>query len=114
MAVSRRWLPIVALALSLTACGDGAGLPAEDEPQREFAARDYCDCMFLNCHDLYHEIWGGDEGNARAECLLEANATPHAVGPATHGDSIECRLFYCENEPSRDCTNAGVQTDVCQ
>ncbi len=115
MALSQRWLPraIALLVLSMAGCGDGDPL-VEEEPVRELAAMDYCDCMFLQCHDLYHDVWGSDEGTSRQECLREAEATPHATGAAVSGDSIECRLHYCENEPTRNCAHAAVQTDICR
>ena len=112
MALPLRRLSLILVALALS-CGD-ANPPVEEQPAREFPARDYCDCMFLNCHDLYHDIWGEEELGAREECLREAEATPLEGVPAVSGDSIECRLHYCEEEPMRSCRTAAVQDAVCR
>lgn len=116
MALPLRRLSLIGLALAAISCGDGGDAPApEPEPDvREFAARDYCDCMFLKCHDLYHELWEEDEVVARQACLHEAEATPVNGGETQSGDFIECRLHFCEDELVRDCATAGARNDVCR
>ena len=54
----------------------------------------YCDCMLLSCHDLYHLLWGEDEGVARSRCFGVAGALERAA-EATEGDSLDCRLHWC-------------------
>jgi len=56
----------------------------------------YCACMLENCHDLYHATWGEDHEASEAMCLAAAEALPSVGVPATRGNSIECRLHYCE------------------
>lgn len=57
---------------------------------------EYCDCIFLWCHDLYHEVWGEDEGIARARCFQVAASLPRAGEPVEEGNSIECRIHWCD------------------
>ena len=113
MALPLRRLSLTLALTALIGCGDSHP-PEEEYPAREFPAQDYCDCMFLSCHDIYHDTWGHDEIGARAECVREAEAVPVVGEPVTAGDAIECRLFYCENEPLRDCSSAGVANNVCR
>ena len=56
----------------------------------------YCECMVVNCHDDYHGTWGEDHEMSEAMCEAEAAALPSVGMPATQGESIECRTYYCE------------------
>lgn len=63
----------------------GGGSPADE----------YCECMLVNCHDLYHATWGEDHRASEAMCAAYAASVPSVGVPATSGDSIECRLHFC-------------------
>ena len=56
----------------------------------------YCACMLENCHDEYHATWGEDHEASEAMCAAAAAAAPSVGVPATTGNSLECRLHYCE------------------
>lgn len=56
----------------------------------------YCACMLENCHDEYHATWGEDHEASEAMCAAAAAAVPSVGVPATTGNSLECRLHYCE------------------
>ena len=56
----------------------------------------YCACMLENCHDQYHGTWGEDHRAAEAMCAAAAAALPSVGMPATRGNSLECRYYYCE------------------
>lgn len=70
----------------------------------------YCDCMLLTCHDLYHLLWGEDEGVARRRCFEVAAALPRAPA-ATEGPNLHCRLHWCDEAFELDdlalCDRAG-------
>lgn len=57
---------------------------------------DYCACMLINCHDQYHGTWGEDHEMSEQGCLAAAGALPTVGMPATSGNSLECRVYYCE------------------
>jgi hypothetical protein len=57
---------------------------------------DYCACMLVNCHDQYHGTWGEDHTESELMCLAAADAVPSVGAPAMSGDSIECRIHFCE------------------
>ena len=78
--------------------------PAPDVPELAPEVLSYCDCMFISCHDLYHEIWGEDELEARQGCIDEATALPLTGEPAEVGDSLDCRLLHCQ---LMECTSGG-------
>ena len=59
-------------------------------------AQAYCQCMVLDCHDEYHGTWGEDHDMSEAMCEAAAAALPSVGMPATQGDSVECRIHYCE------------------
>ncbi len=59
-------------------------------------AQAYCQCMVVDCHDEYHGTWGEDHDMSEAMCEAAAAAVPSVGMPATQGDSIECRTYYCE------------------
>lgn len=56
---------------------------------------DYCNCMLVNCHDQYHELWGEQHQASEAMCQAAAEAVPSVGVPAMSGDSLECRLHFC-------------------
>ncbi len=56
----------------------------------------YCDCMVVNCHDEYHGTWGEEHPQSEVNCQAAAAMVPSVGAPATMGDSIECRIHYCE------------------
>lgn len=64
----------------------GGGTPAEA----------YCACMLEHCHDQYHAKWGEDHHASEEMCAAEAGALPSVGMPATSGNSLECRMHYCE------------------
>jgi hypothetical protein len=57
---------------------------------------DYCACMLENCHDQYHATWGEDHVAAEAMCTAAAESLPSVGMPATDGNSLECRYYYCQ------------------
>jgi len=63
---------------------------------------DYCTCMLFQCHLHYHDVWGSDEVAARLACLDEASGVPEAGAPQDAGNSLECRLHFCEMSTSED------------
>jgi hypothetical protein len=97
---------LVALVCMLAGCEEachGEECHTEDaSTARDAAALSpaevYCNCMLTSCHDQYHSHFGPDtdEPAARAACLAEAAALPSAGMPATSGNSIECRMYFCE------------------
>ncbi|MFN3197256.1 MAG: hypothetical protein ACE366_02390 [Bradymonadia bacterium] len=87
---------------------DAEPVDAAPRPDEALVTR-YCNCVFLNCHDLYHEVWGEDEVTARLTCLEVGAELPLAEMPVEQGDAIECRLHHCAlavNEPERACPAA--------
>lgn len=61
------------------------------------AARTYCECVFVACHDPFHEKFGADDVASIAACEAEASALPVAGSEQMSGNSIECRQYQCEN-----------------
>ncbi len=59
-------------------------------------AAQYCACMLENCHDQYHATWGEEHPDSETMCLAAAEAVPSVGMPAMSGNSIECRLHFCE------------------
>ncbi len=59
-------------------------------------AEAYCACMLEHCHDQYHGTWGEDHVASEAMCEAAAEALPSVGMPATSGNSLECRMHYCE------------------
>lgn len=92
---------------------DAAAPPDGSAPDP--AVVEYCNCMLVTCHDLYHEIWGADEAEARAACLHAGAELPRAGEPVTQGDFLECRLHFCEaaGEAPEACDEAGGR-EVCR
>ena len=56
----------------------------------------YCACMLEQCHDQYHGTWGEEHESSEAMCVAAAEALPSVGMPATMGNSLECRQYYCE------------------
>lgn len=71
---------------SSSTTGGGAPAPIDE----------YCACMLENCHDQYHGTWGEDHRAAEAMCAAYAESVPSVGMPAMSGDSLECRLHFCE------------------
>ncbi|PCC71270.1 hypothetical protein SAMN02745121_04768 [Nannocystis exedens] len=59
-------------------------------------AADYCECMLVNCHDQYHGTWGEAHPQSEINCNADAAMFPTVGTPAMSGDSLECRLYHCE------------------
>ncbi|MDC0718365.1 hypothetical protein [Nannocystis bainbridge] len=57
---------------------------------------DYCECMLVNCHDQYHGTWGEEHPQSEENCSAAAAMWPTVGMPAISGDSLECRLYHCE------------------
>ncbi len=57
---------------------------------------EHCECLLINCHDPFHELYGVDDAEAIAACLVATNPLPRAGAPAETGDSVECRQHHCE------------------
>lgn len=76
----------------------------------------YCDCMLLTCHDLYHLLWGEDEGVARRRCFEIAGGLARSPG-ATEGANLHCRRHWCDAAFDLDdlelCDRAGG-LEVCR
>lgn len=68
------------------------GDPTHGDP----TAAQYCACMLENCHDQYHATWGEEHPDSETMCMAAAEAVPSVGVPAMSGDSIECRLHFCE------------------
>jgi len=60
------------------------------------SAEQYCFCMLENCHDQYHATWGEEHPQSEEMCLTAAEAVPSVGMPAMSGNSLECRLHFCE------------------
>ena len=56
----------------------------------------YCACMLVQCHEQYHGTWGEEHESSQAMCVAAAEALPTVGMPATMGNSLECRHYYCE------------------
>lgn len=56
----------------------------------------YCECMLESCHDLYHSTWGEDHEQSVEMCKASLDGVPSVGAPAMSGDSIECRIHFCE------------------
>ena len=52
--------------------------------------------MLEYCHDAYHGTWGEDHIESEEMCIASAEAAPVAGEPAMSGDSIECRMHFCQ------------------
>lgn len=109
-------------ALALAACGDESLDGDEDTvPQAidgdiDEVVKGYCDCMFLRCHDFYHEKWGEDELKAREGCLEEGRMVPRSGDLSSErGHNLECRLNQCRvvEKDSPECERA-ASTLVCR
>lgn len=80
------------------------GSDATGDPHGETAATTgelspidaYCACMLEQCHDQYHGTWGEEHESSEAMCVAAAEALPSVGMPATMGNSLECRQYYCE------------------
>lgn len=59
-------------------------------------ASDYCECMLVHCHDQYHGTWGEEHPQSENNCNADAAMLPTVGVPAMSGDSLECRLYHCE------------------
>ncbi|WAS94244.1 hypothetical protein [Nannocystis punicea] len=59
-------------------------------------AADYCECMLVNCHDQYHGTWGEEHPMSEINCKAAADMLPTVGMPAMSGNSLECRLYHCE------------------
>ena len=81
------------------------------------SAAEYCECMLEHCHDLYHATWGEDHIESEAMCTASAESAPVAGEPAMSGDSIECRMHFCQfaadHADESACDNA-LGGGVCQ
>jgi hypothetical protein len=73
---------------------DLAGVDLGDTGARD-DTKAHCACLLEHCHDLFHEIWGVDDGEAFAACNAETGALPVLGEAAESGDSFECRQGYC-------------------
>lgn len=85
-----------------------------DENADDFSAleRSYCDCMLLNCHDEFHQVWGVDDVEARDNCRAEISQVPSVGSDTTTGNSQECRVHFCEVAAERNC-DAAMGLNTC-
>ncbi len=97
-------------------CPEPEGEPHDNlpDPEGEFSQQelDFCTCMLRSCHDPFHDEYGGDDIEARDNCLLEISAVPSTGTPATSGNSQECRAHFCASDPDRDC-DAALGKSIC-
>ena len=78
------------------------------------AATSYCACMLVNCHDPFHAKYGEGDDVATPACMADAATFPSVGMDAMSGDSIECRMHFCE-EAAMDETAcaAALGDEVC-
>ncbi len=87
------------------AVGDADAPDAATPDAGDRLSTDYCACMLVECHTVFHETWGPTDMGALTACAAEAATLPRAGMPASSGNSIECRLARCDG--------AGKDPDVC-
>lgn len=56
----------------------------------------YCDCLLVNCHEPYHDMWGESDVDAAMNCREAAAEVPQNGAPTMEGDFLECRIAHCE------------------
>jgi len=78
------------------------------------AAQEYCNCLLVNCHDDFHERYGEGDVVALPACYEAAAAIPMVGMEAMSGDSLECRMHFC-NEAAGDASAcaAALGDEVC-
>lgn len=59
------------------------------------AARDYCECMLVNCHEPFHDRWGEADPVAIANCEVEASQLPATGAEEMSGNHLQCRQYHC-------------------
>ena len=93
--------------------GDDAS-GAEDSSGGDAAAETYCNCMLVNCHDDFHERYGEGDVVALPACYEAAAAFPTVGMDAMSGDSLECRMHFC-NEAAADgsACAAALGDEIC-
>lgn len=103
-------------AMPADAAPDAAPDATPDAAPLDPVSLAYCDCMLLTCHDLYHLLWGEDEGVARRRCFEIADGLPRMPG-ATEGPNVHCRRHWCAAAFDEDdlelCDRAGG-LEVCR
>jgi hypothetical protein len=65
----------------------------------------YCECVFVACHDDFHETFGIDDLESIAACQTFASALPTVGMVVLTGNNLECRQHWCDAVPT-DCPSA--------
>lgn len=65
----------------------------------------YCECVFVACHDDFHETFGVDDLASIEACNVFASGLPTVGMDVVSGDSLECRQHWCDAQPA-DCPSA--------
>ncbi len=78
------------------------------------AATAYCACMLVNCHDGFHAKYGDGDDVATPACQADAATLPSVGMDAMSGDSIECRMHFCDEAAMDEAACAAALGDeVC-
>jgi hypothetical protein len=73
-----------------------AGADAGSDAGTSASSLRYCNCLLIECHDVFHDTFGETDEEALAACELAADALPRAGMPVDEGNTIECRRSHCE------------------
>lgn len=73
------------------------------------AARAYCNCMLVECHDAFHEEFGVSDVEALENCQAAGEALPMTgMAGTTSGNSLECRQSFCDGAGSDEAACASA------
>lgn len=75
---------------------------------------DYCFCLLVRCHDVFHDRFGDPDKVALAACGEEASALAPGSPDDMTGDSLACRRFHCaaaEADPMA--CSAALGDEIC-
>lgn len=80
-----------------TGSGSGSeeGSGSTGAPFDEALVLGYCECMIVNCHDPFHDLYGEDDLTATMACREDAATWPQYGESIDEGDFIECRIEAC-------------------
>lgn len=77
---------IITLALGLAACNDAGA--QDDAGVAPPTSTDYCNCLLVECHEPFHEMFGVSDADALRNCAVAAE-------DAMTAGTFECRVNTC-------------------
>ena len=80
---------------STSTSGAGQSSGSTGAPFDEALVLGYCECMIVNCHDPFHDVYGEDDLTATMACREDAATWPQYGESIDQGDFIECRIEAC-------------------